>query len=397
MEMMALAAGVLLLVLPGYALLAVFGQRLGLSAGEKLCAGSGLSIAVAPLLLYGASSLGIALSPARLAAVLALAGAICLYDWRREFIAWRSAGRRGVDVVWPLLGTVFLLTLGSRLWMVRGIDYPLWTDSYHHTLIAQLIADSGLLPSSYAPYDAVDRFTYHFGFHTLAAWLNWLSGTPVPRSVVLVGQMIGAVAVPTTYLLTWRLFHSRSAGLVSAIFVGLASPMPAMFVDWGRYPQLSGQVLLAVLMVLTVDALEPRRTNPARWVVTGLAAAGLFLVHNRILLFYALFAALLFGWRIIQVRRQPALAGRLLMAAVAMAAVATAADWLWIRRFLDGFGGGVAQAILSGTVPAGYSAYFDLRFQDVLDYGVRGDLLAADGSRRRLGPGAPRWRGAACC
>ncbi len=367
-------AAVAVFLLPGYALLVVSGKRRTVGVVWMLSAAGGLSIAVVPFLLYVATYIGLRLTPTTVAVILLAAGLVCVWDWWER---WRHSGRLKFDAVTFLLAVIFLLSLFARLWMVRGLSYPLWTDSYHHTLITQLISDSGFLPDSYEPYAPIDRFTYHFGFHALAAWFHWLSGIPVPRSVVLVGQIVNALAVPTGYLLTWRLFRSREAGLVSALVIGLISHLPALFVNWGRYPQLSGQVLLPVLMVLTLDADEPGAT--ARdWVLTGLVTAGLFLVHTRIFLFYLIFAGLFWGGKLAAAvrRRDAGHVKRMLRTVGVMAGVAAVVSAPWLWRFWRGFGSFVAQEVSHGYNAERDGEYFAWNTRYLFDYGIRRWLLA---------------------
>ena len=70
-----LAAGVIV-VLPGYALLAPFRGRLGLDRVETLCAATGMSLALPPLLLYGAPLMGVQFGTGPVLFVLTLAAVV---------------------------------------------------------------------------------------------------------------------------------------------------------------------------------------------------------------------------------------------------------------------------------------------------------------------------------
>lgn len=373
-------AGIAVFFCPGYALLVVLKRQKDLALIEMLCVAGGLSIVVVPLMLYATTYLGIELVPWQVMVALSIAGAICLWDGQRRFSYWRSQrGQRPreTDLVYPLLGMVCTMTLFARIWMVRDIDYPLWTDSYHHTVITQLISDVGKIPSSYRPYAPVDQFTYHFGFHTLSAWFHQLSGVAVPRSVVLTGQLVNTLAVPGSYLLTQRLFGNRPASLISSMVVGLVSHMPAFFVNWGRYTQLSGQVALPVLMVLTMDSLDQATDRTRTILLGGIGATGLFLVHIRVFLFYLLFCGLLFLFRLFSALRQhdSNQVQQLLIRGLALGGVTLVIAAPWLRRFLGGFGSTVAQELTGGYRSGQYGTYFRWRAQDILDYGLRTPLL----------------------
>jgi Family of unknown function (DUF6541) len=372
MEIARLALSALAIFLfPGYAVLTAFRKYRQAGVAEVLCASVGLSIAVVPLLLYACTLAGWRLNPVAAGAILLAAGGVFVWDLLQRATGSKHRPFRAVSFYDIGLGLVFLMTLGARLWTVRGIDYPLWTDSYHHTLISELIATQGMVPDSYVPYAPIPAFTYHFGFHTLVAWFHWLSGVPIPRSVVLVGQIINALAVPTCYLFTWRLMHSRRAALVAAIIVGLLSHMPAQFVNWGRYPQLAGQVLLPVLIVLTIDALESRGRALGQWLLVGVGAAGLLLVHVRIALFYGVLAILLFVYYAVKRPRQSHQIGRLLIGGLVMLTTAILIDVPWLLRFFHGFGAMVAREVVSGYRPETAGAYFTITVQDLFYSGMR--------------------------
>lgn len=374
---------------PGYALLAAFRHFRQRDLVEVLCAAAGVSIAVVPLLLGAFTILGWPVTPAVAAAVMALLGIVTVADILRRSKGWRPRWSAETSPYHIGLALVFAMTLIARIWMVRGIEFPLWTDSYHHTLIADLIASQGAVPASYGPYAPVTEFTYHFSFHALAAWFHWLSGASVPRAVVVVGQVINALVVPTTYLFGWRLMKSRRAALVAALIVGLLSTMPTRFVNWGRYPQLAGQVLLPVLVVLTIDAFESRKVSLSKSFLVAAVAAGLFLVHNRMTLFYMAFAGLLFVLYAVRERRRRDQVGRLFLSGVLMLVLALLIDAPWLMRFFSGFGASVAQQTVAGYRPETAGTYFTFTTDQLFHAGmhpvwlVLGGLSAAWGLVRR--------------
>mgnify|MGYP007061387913 FL=1 len=373
--------GIALFLFPGYALLVLLAPCKNWDFVERLCAASGLSIIVAPFLLYGSTYIGTKLTPLSLVIILLLMACVCIWDWWRRVIAWRRAEKKATPLgSWLLLG-IFVLTLGTRIWIVRDVTYPLWTDSYHHTIITELIADLGKIPSSYRPYVPVDYFTYHFGFHTLSAYFHWLSGIPVPRSVVLVGQILNALVVPTGYVLIRRLFEKRSTGVIAALVTGLLSHMPTFFVNWGRYPQLTGQILLPVLMAFTLDVVNGEKPCKRKLLLLGIGIAGLFLVHIRVFLFYCMFAALVFIfqwvalWRSHQSARMRSLFLKPVYLGVIMLIVLL--PWLW--RFLQGYGAAVIQEVQQGYQPQRDYFYFRWQTQYLTDLGMRLDLLLLAG------------------
>jgi len=107
---------------------------------------------------------------------------------------------------------------------------------------------------------------------------------------------------------------NRWAGVGAVLVAGLLSPMPMYYVNWGRYTQLAGQVILPGAIYLAWATLEAaRRTikspvfwrrripfNAGRMALTWLILGGLALTHYRVLIFALLFFAAFF---ILRVRR----------------------------------------------------------------------------------------------
>ena len=73
------------------------------------------------------------------------------------------------------------LIVGTRLWIIRRIDLPMWGDSYQHAMIAQLLVDHKGLFESWAPYAELTSLNYHFGFHAAAAALGWFWALQLER------------------------------------------------------------------------------------------------------------------------------------------------------------------------------------------------------------------------
>ncbi|NTW00544.1 MAG: hypothetical protein HGA19_04460 [Oscillochloris sp.] len=80
--------------------------------------------------------------------------------------AWRIRERGGN--VWPNIALllVMIAIIAVRYMVVTDLEIPVWGDSLHHTMIAQLIIDQGGLFRSWEPYASMQSFTYHFGFHS---------------------------------------------------------------------------------------------------------------------------------------------------------------------------------------------------------------------------------------
>jgi len=295
----------LLFVVPGWALLVWLWPNLGtLSWGEQLGLATGLGVALYPILVLWTSLVGLRLGGlyAVLPAGLGLA-ALAVWLGRRMRQARLDLRRlipdRGHWAPDLALVGVTGLVFFTRLWAVRNLPAPMWGDSLQHTLITQLIVDHGGLFSSWAPYADLQTFTYHFGFHTLAAAFHWATGLANSDAVLWTGQILNCAAVLALYPLAVRVSRQRWAGVGAVLVAGLLSSAPMIYADWGRYTQLAGQVVLPAAITLSWVVLEDGLVSRGAVVLAGLALGGLALSHYRILIFavifFAAFALMYFG------------------------------------------------------------------------------------------------------
>jgi hypothetical protein len=199
----------------------------------------------------------------------------------------------GIDALAAAAAQVVLIAaiIFSRFWIIRSLDFPLWGDSYQHTLIAQLLVDNRGLFQSWLPYAELSTFTYHFGFHTLVACFNWISGFPMEKAVLWVGQIVNILAIIALYPLAKKLGKNRWSGPFVLLIAGLISSVPMSFVNWGRYTQLAGQAILPVAIFFTWRLLSSNHLNRRLLVINWIILGGLALSHYRVLIFMLLFYA----------------------------------------------------------------------------------------------------------
>jgi len=260
----------------------------------------GLSLAAIPFLLLWITQLGGALCAATARALFGGFGVIAIAVvggrlWRRR-VSWL-----GRDITSAVLMT-FVLGIGlmARLLAVRDLVLPAWVDSVHHTLLAHIIAESGRIPASYKPYIAVHNATYHYGFHASVALFSWLSDKPLPQTMLFVGQLFNLSAALQVYLLARWLTRRRRAAFFAMLIAALLSTMPAYYVSWGRYTQLTGLLILPVASILSIEAARQQDRRAAALAV--LALAGLLLTHYRVFAFYICFVA---AWWLIELAQRP--------------------------------------------------------------------------------------------
>jgi len=226
----------------------------------------------------------------------------------------RSSIKQGLAPSWKnqniqhviALSLVVLMIIVIRFYIVRTLPLPLWGDSLQHTIITQLLVDNGGLFDSWQPYAELNSFTYHFGFHAASAVFHWVSGLDAPQAVLYTGQLFNILAVVGLYSLTNRLARNRWAGIVAVIVAGLLSQMPMFYVNWGRYTQLAGQVIIIPAVYALIEISETRDRNQRILpgiILAGILWGGLGLTHYRVLIMAIFFVPVLFLIRLIQTRR----------------------------------------------------------------------------------------------
>ncbi len=306
---------------PGLGLLSLYPRRKRFDVTQTVALGFGLSLAGWAILLAWLHGLGWSLSPPTVWLILGAGWVVALtrsgygpdslHGWMR------SAPRVGLSslVLWLSLG----LAVGVGLGAVRDLVAGQGSDSYHHTLIVQMILDRGRLPDDLQPYASLASFTYHFGFHGFVAAIAWLTGLPALTLVPLLGQILNAAAALSAAFLAQAMTGSRSAAAASAIVVGLGAVLPAYMMNWGRYTQLTGLVLLPLFLGLVWDDGQADQ-DWALIPMAGVLTAGITLAHYRVALMAgmgALVVALFSGrWFPFDRARRLRLAGYLLGAAL---------------------------------------------------------------------------------
>lgn len=348
--------------------------RLGLAAG--------IGLALQPLVYLWARTLGVPVGATTWWAVLAACAAgLGWRAWRRRSDrrteraadeprqADPSRSRPGPAVVgptasapgwpeprWPhlALAAILALTLAARWWAARDLRVPLWGDSVHHTMIVDLFRSQGGLPESWLPFAPLSTFSYHFGLHAGVASLAALAALPAEVALIVAGQTLMVLQVLTAYALAAGLSGRPWAGVGAALAAAGLSTMPGFYVNWGRYTQLAGQVILPAAALAALGAAAGggwRRPLDRAGLLAAIVVAGLALTHY---LVTALFVLLALAWLAVGCGRWDR-AGALARGAAAarLAAVAAVAFGLalpWLPRVLAGPLGAAAVALSTSRV-----------------------------------------------
>ncbi len=356
----------------------------------------GLSIAFYPALFYWLRWIlpSWTMGPYKMGLLLAVFGAATGWRLRRH---WREL--LTFDGLEWLAIAVLGMTLFTRFWIIRGLPYPAWSDSLHHTLLTQLTAVQGRLPTTLEPYFPVALSDYHLGFYSLTATVEWLAQVPSHTALLWTAQFMSGLCGIGVYLVLDRKV-GRVGAVVGAAVVGLLSHQPAFYVNWGRFTQLSSQVVLLIAWMVNWETLVlwknagPRDRPKMAWygLLAAMLSGAVFLLHFLVALFYIPLLLLTVLWETWQARRHnraaaliwgTAIAGLLTLAMIAPAA------WDAVRGFLTTRVNPVAPP--APTVRAIQEQYFEFPWETVPLLAARTWLLlvaalsAAFGIWRRNG------------
>ncbi|MFP3896874.1 MAG: hypothetical protein ACLFV5_08605 [Anaerolineales bacterium] len=297
-----------------------------------------LSLVTWPLLLLWQTFFGAGAGATRVGMWMLLVASSILVLYR----LWHRRGERlfrvkheeSASLPGLALALIVTIALITRFVQVRDLAIPAWVDSFHHSVVTQMISERGTIPPSWAPHMPVERFHYHFGFHANAAVLTWVSNLPPHRAVMLLGQVLNALAALTIYGLTVEWTGRRWAGVAAALVIEALAYMPAYYVSWGRYTQLAGLVIFPSLLLATHRLFADNGDARGLWVVAVMLVTGLALTHYRVLVFYALFWIPYAVLWLMRQRGAPGAWGRLGRFLVLLGGLSLVAISPWVWRFV---------------------------------------------------------------
>ncbi len=383
----ALRGGIVLvavLTLPGWFLLTVGELWRHWTGLQRWIVATGLSVAFYPVLFYWMRLVlpFWTMGPYKTSALLA--GFALAIAWRMRG-HWRDLF--AFDKLEWLAIAVFGMTLFTRFWVIRGLPYPAWSDSLHHTLLTQLTAVQGRLPASMEPFFPVALGDYHLGLYSITAIVEWLAQVPAHTALLWTAQALNGLCGMGVYLVLDRKV-GRIGAVVAATVVGLLSHQPAFYVNWGRFTQISGQVILLVAWLVTWEAIvlwkrwrEGRRTELI-WhtFFAALLSGAVFLLHFRVVVFYAPLVMMVVAWEWWQARQDKTIdlliLGTFAAGFLALAVVAPVA-WDAVRSF--GARQSNPPSLSPSALRASLDQYFSFEWEAVPILAARTWLLITTG------------------
>jgi hypothetical protein len=189
-----------------------------------------------------------------------------------------------------LLGLLllFCLFIPLRLAFISEVLMPLYFDSVRHYTIIKSLLGNIELSATTTLFQQLGINYYHVGFHFLAAFLSSILQVEIPKTMLVLGQMILAVTPLSVFFIIKQETKSNVAGIFAVLLAGFGWSMPAYAVNWGKYPALTSLVLIQfVLSVAYLTAQSRSALTPhKKWALDALLVSGIMLAgffHSRAL------------------------------------------------------------------------------------------------------------------
>ena len=257
----------------------------GLDLGALLSAALGGGLLFASMLGLAAAALHLHPTPA-----LGLSAAITmglLGSW-----LWSRPPAPSIKLDYGAVGLVVCLVFfgALRLAFASPLSLPPHINSLQHYLVI-----SDLLTPERAPLAAntvgdLSLRYYHLGFHALAAWVLALAGSGTAPALLVLGQLLQAVAVGAVYFPVYAAVRDTKAALASVILAGIGWSMPGYAGNWAKYPAVLGLAGLATAVGLLLLAMRERGSRRiALSIAVSVSVLAAALIHTRMLILFATF------------------------------------------------------------------------------------------------------------
>lgn len=204
------------------------------------------------------------------------------------FFLLRGASK-GEKIAGPsiLLLTVFLpVSVILRLTFMTGTIVPPYFDSVEHFRLTQELVTALESSSLLVTIPTLTPSYYHLGFHLLASLLTFgLGAAPIDVILVLGQVTLAMIPIPIFFLIRHET-RSAAAAWFGTLLAGFGWYMPGFAVNWGKYPALTGLLVMELVLSFAYFAFHNKRER-SRTVLSVLLVLGILvstLFHSRTLI-----------------------------------------------------------------------------------------------------------------
>jgi hypothetical protein len=199
--------------------------------------------------------------------------------FKRQELSWR--------VLISICFYLFLYLI-LRLAYLRTLIVPPYSDSLIHYQIIAGFLDPSFGEGFNLSLKNIFSNYYHFGFHSIAAWMVSITGISIGDSISIFGPLFLVISPISTGALAYVLTGNRDAAFFSGLLTAIGWSMPAFSVNWGKYPALGAITTIpAVLAVILYYWKKPIKKS-RKYFIAALLVSGVTLLHSRALIFLIL-------------------------------------------------------------------------------------------------------------
>jgi hypothetical protein len=221
-----------------------------------------------------------------------------------------------------------------RVVVIFHNEYPPSTDIGLHSNIINLIIDDGKLPTWNPYHMGGEPLTNTPGFYLFASIIIFFTGMPLLVAQALIAAFFSSFAIFPTYLFAKKIWRSKGAGFLAALFVAVSS-LSLEMLGWGGYPNVVSLVLIAIVFYLFLE----NTSQPCilKLLVTALLVGGIIITH--LLSFFVLFSVLtlyiilLLVGKALRLKELKSLNATLFLASVILGALIVSPWLLTVFRF----------------------------------------------------------------
>ncbi len=253
------------------------------SAVEQIIYPFVVGIAIPPTALFFLSLLGIRLTRNNLALALMI---FLIFSIIWKLIAKRDNQYKRIAAHVPTKELMILLVLlaaatFTRVVQINDLVVPSGVGGIAHQKILDRLVRKEKIPT-----DSI----YHMGFHSNVFLLYELTKMDLPEASLLLGQFLGIVSGLSFYMLGRRVLRHPLYALFSAALFWFIAPIPALLVNWGRYPLLQGLTILPIGLLFFG---KENRYVKSNGVVLSIILSGLLFSHYGMFLILFVFSVIL--------------------------------------------------------------------------------------------------------
>lgn len=237
-----------------------------------------LGTALTPLLVLLLTLLGRFLSSLTVYVIFGFSLLVVFFDGLRR--------RRPLYIT--LLGEALPLLLVFLALLLRfvpslGLYVHGGDDPKLYSLVTLRILEEGGYTQSWGSYAlpewnvATDSHLFMEGFEALAASLHLLTGVAVPKVILLSSMLYSGFVSLSLYSLAKQLYGDNKIAVFAALLIGLVSPTPLLFAEWGGHGELvAGYFLLPVVVTLMLTFLRGEWSRQS-FVLVSVLTAGMMM------------------------------------------------------------------------------------------------------------------------